>query len=151
MISPSCPNQACPRCIDSPAKVVRHGPFRVRCGRRRRYRCLRCRRTFSTRTNTPYFGLWCSSRVFEVVAHLSVEGMSRAAIARIEGIAWHTVDRWLTKASALAQRFNDRHLQGIPIIELQADELRSFVSGKAKPTWVFTRKSRFRVSSPQPS
>lgn len=88
MISPSCPNEACIQSTDSPANVVRHGFFRVRCGRRRRYRCLRCGRTFSTRTNTAVFGLWCSSLVFERVAHLSVEGMSRAAIARVQGITW---------------------------------------------------------------
>ena len=41
--------------------------------------------------------------------------MGRAAIARVEGIAWHTADRWLTKASTLAERFNDRHLQGIDL------------------------------------
>ena len=138
MINPSCPNRACIQSVDSPSKVVRYGFFRVRCGRRRRYRCLRCRRTFSRRTNTAVFGLRCSSHVFERVAHLSVEGMSRAAIARVEGISWHTADRWLTKASALAQRFNDRQLRGIPIVELQADELRTFASCKAKPTWVFT-------------
>lgn len=61
-----------------------------------------CGATFSTRTNTPYFGLWCSSRVFERVVHLSFEGMSRAAIARVEGVDWRTVDRWLSRAAALA-------------------------------------------------
>ncbi len=138
MTSPSCPNEACIPSIGSPAKVVRHGFFRVRCGRRRRYRCRGCGRTFSARTNTPYFGLRCSSRTFERVAHLSVEGMSCAAIARIEGIAWHTADRWLDKAAGLAQRFNERNIYGIPLVELQADELRTFVPCKAKPTWVFT-------------
>ncbi len=138
MTSPSCPNEACIQSIGSPANVVRHGFFRVRCGRRRRYRCRGCGHTFSARTNTPYFGLGCSSRTFERVAHLSVEGMSCAAIARIEGIAWHTADRWLNKAAGLAQRFNERHIYGIPLVELQADELRTFVPCKAKPTWVFT-------------
>ena len=138
MTSPSCPNEACIPSIGSPAKVVRHGFFRVRCGRRRRYRCSGCGRTFSARTNTPYFGLGCSSRTFERVSHLSVEGMSCAAIARIEGIAWHTADRWLAKAAGLAQLFNERHIYGIPLVELQADELRTFVPCKAKPTWVFT-------------
>ena len=138
MISPSCPYETCIQSIDSSAKVVGHGFFRVRCGRRRRYRCLCCGRTFSRRTNTAVFGLWCSSRVFERVAHLSVEGMSRAAIARVEDIAWHTADRWLSKASALAQRFNNRHLDGVPLVELQADELRTFAPRKERPTWVFT-------------
>ena len=138
MISRSCPNEGCMQSIDAPTKIVRHGFFPVRCGRRRRYRCLRCGGTFSTRTNSPYFGLWCSSRVFERVAHLSVEGMSRSAIARVEGIAWHTADRWLSKAAALAQRFNDHLIRGVPLVELQADELRSFAPGKARPIWVFT-------------
>lgn len=138
MSSPSCPSEVCKQRSDGVANVVRHGYFRVRCGRRRRYRCTRCRRTFSTRTNTPYFGLWCSSRVFERVAHLSVEGMSRAAIARVEGIRWHTADRWLAKAAGLAQRYNERHIQAIPLVELQADELRTFAPSKATPTWVFT-------------
>ena len=86
MTSPSCPNEACIQSIVSPAKVVLHGFFRVRCGRRRRYRCRGCGRTFSARTNTPYFGLGCSWPAFERVAHLSVEGTSCAAIARVEGI-----------------------------------------------------------------
>ena len=92
MTSPSCPNEACIQSIGSPANVVRHGFFRVRCGRRRRFRCRGCGRTFSARTNTPYFGLGCSWPAFERVAHMSVEGMSCAAIARVEGIAWHTAE-----------------------------------------------------------
>jgi len=136
MTSPSCPNEACRQSIASPAKVVRHGFFRVRCGRRRRSRCRDCGRTFSARTNTPCFGLRCSSRVFERVAPMSVEGMSCAAIARVEGVAWHTADRWLTKAAELAQRFNERHIHGIPLVELQADKLRTFSPCKVKSTWV---------------
>jgi len=114
MTRPSCPNEACIQSIGSPAKVVRHGFFRVRCGRRRRFRCRGCGRIFSARTDTPYYGLGCSLPAFERVAHMSVEGMSCAAIARVEGIAWHTADRWLAKAAALAQRFNERHIDGIP-------------------------------------
>jgi hypothetical protein len=34
--------------------------------------------------------------------------MSRAAIAQVESIGWHTADRWLAKAARLAQRFNER-------------------------------------------
>jgi len=120
MTSPSCPNEACIQSIGSPAKVVRHGFFRVRCGRRRRFRCRGCGRTFSARTNTPCYGLGGSSPAFERVAHMSVEGMSCAAIARVEGIAWHTADRWLAKAAELAQRFNERHIDGISLVELQA-------------------------------
>lgn len=133
---PSCPNETCSR--DPMPRIVRHGYFRVRCGRRRRYRCRNCGHTFSRRTNTAVAGLWCSSVAFERVAHLSVEGVSRSAIARVEGITWHTADRWLAKASAHARRFNEGNRRGIPLVELQADELRTFAPSRAKPLWVFT-------------
>ena len=69
---------------------------------------------------------------------MAVEGMSHAAIARIEGVGWNTVNRWLRKAADFAYRFNDARIREIALIELQADEIRTFVPGKAKPTWVFT-------------
>jgi transposase-like protein len=37
---------------------------------------------------------------FDEVATLSVEGMSKSAIARAKGIAWNTVHRWLARAAA---------------------------------------------------
>ena len=62
--------------------------------------------------------------------------MSRSAIARVEGVDWHTVDRWLNRVAAFAKRFNDSHLKVIPLVELQADELQSIVCIKALfPGW----------------
>ncbi len=136
MHRPPCPNSACTQQSQGSA-ITRHGFYRTRRGRRRRFRCLACGQTFSTRTNAAVFGLRCSYRTFERVARLSVEGVSRASIARVENVAWHTVDRWLTKASTLARRFNERHLHSVPLIELQADELRTFAPSKGKPLWVF--------------
>ena len=69
---------------------------------------------------------------------MRVEGMSRAAIARVEHLDPHTVDRWLERMSALARRFNDKVIRKIVIQELQADELQTIGSGKTCPTWVFT-------------
>ena len=88
----SCPNQACKRhgTIDGD-NVVRHSYLKVRCGRRRRYRCKACGKTFSRNTNTPYHRLRASRNLFDRVAHLSVEGVSISAIARICGRSWTTV------------------------------------------------------------
>lgn len=69
---------------------------------------------------------------------LSVEGLIRAAIARIEGVNWKTVDRWLCRASSAARRFNDLAIKDVELTELQADELRTFVPRKTRATWVFT-------------
>ena len=76
--------------------------------------------------------------------------MSRAAIARVEGIGWNTIDRWLNRAAEYAQRFNHERTGAIALFELQADEIRTFAQRKTCPTWIFTSMevcSRFWVST----
>ena len=146
-----CPKTACrQRQGEGPTNVIGHGSFPVRHGRRRRYRCLDCGGTFSRRIDTAYYRFRCSRRTFDRVAHMAFEGMNRAAIARIEGVGWNTVNRWLTKAADFAYRFNDARTREIELIELQADEISTFAPGKARPTWVFTNMevcSRLWVST----
>ena len=133
-----CPNVQCRQTGSGDAKIIRHGFFRSRCGRRRRYRCLECGRTFSNRLNSAYFRLRCSSIRFDRVAMFSVEGLSRSAIARVEGISWNTADRWVSRASEYASQFNQHMIKEVELVELQADELKTFTSRKASPTWIFT-------------
>ena len=71
------------------------------------------------------------------VVTLSVEGVSRSAIARVERLAWNTVARWLERAASVCRRFTDGRTTGFVATELQADEIRSFTGGKTRPTWVF--------------
>ena len=52
---------------------------------------------------------------------MAVEGMSRAAIARVEGFGWNTAHRWLARAAEFALRFNDAKTNKIELIELQVD------------------------------
>jgi len=138
MSQPSCPNACCYTDSGTVPKVVPHGFFRVQCGRRRRYRCHGCGGTFSRRAGTAYFRLRCSSRTFDRVAHLSVEGMSRTAIARVEDVSWNAADRWVSRAAAYAGQFNDCNTRGCELTELQADELKTFAPSKRHPAWVFT-------------
>ena len=74
-MNPYCPNNACrhggPK---GPTKVIGHGWFPVRHGRRRRYRCLGCGGTFSRRIDTAYYRFRCSRRTFDRVANMAVEG-----------------------------------------------------------------------------
>ena len=69
---------------------------------------------------------------------MRVEGVSISAIARIVGRSRSTISRWLERAAAAAKRFNDQKLNKFEIKELQADELCTFVGGKANTTWLFT-------------
>ncbi len=60
-----------------------------------------------------------------------------SAIARIEGIAWNTVARWLERAAQVCRRFNHGKIIGFVVEQLQADEIRSFAGRKNRRTWVF--------------
>ena len=118
--------------------IVGDGWFATKSGRRRRYRCTACGGTFSTNTGTAYSGLRCTRREFDQVARLRVEGVSISATARVTGHARGTIARWLERASTAAARFNQRMVRDFEILELQADELCTFVGRKSRPMWLFT-------------
>jgi transposase-like protein/IS1 family transposase len=118
--------------------IVRFGFYPTRWGKRRRFRCKMCRRTFCRNRGTVYHRLQHRRATFDEVAALSVEGVNKSAIARVQQIAWNTVDRWLEKAAASCRRFNDQRITKIIIRELQADEIRTLVgSRKHPPVWIF--------------
>ena len=75
-----------------------------------------------------------SANYVRAVVALRVEGVSICAIARVEGIAWNTVARWLDKAGDAWRRLNRGRLVGFVVEELQADEIRSFAGSKKRPT-----------------
>ncbi len=62
--------------------IVRHGSFPGKTGRRTRFRCRTCGRTFSTKAGTAYEGIQRTKSHFDLVASLSVEGVNKFAIAR---------------------------------------------------------------------
>ena len=117
--------------------IGRHGWFTTKTGRRRRYRCKICGGTLSTNTGTAYSGLRCTRKAFDQVAGMRVEGVSISATARLTGRSRNTVARWLERASIAAELFNRRMLRDFDIVELQADELYTFIGGKSRPMWLF--------------
>jgi transposase-like protein len=137
MKSLSCPNRRCSRSRKSAAgSIIRHGFYKTRWGKRRRFQCRICRKTFCANTATPYYRLQLRRATFDEVATFSVEGMNKSAIARVKGLAWNTVHRWLERAAAWCRRFN-RKINRLCVVELQADEIRTIVGGKERPIWIF--------------
>ena len=118
--------------------IIRHSFNTTKQGRRRRYRCKECGKTFSSTFGTPYYRLHNRRSVFDDVVRMSVNGVDKSAIARIKHMAWNTAARWLELAAVYARRFNDRMLRDFVIHELQADEIRTFVNSKNKVMWIFT-------------
>jgi transposase-like protein/IS1 family transposase len=138
MKSPDCPNQKCPLSKESPAAgVIRHGFYATRWGKRRRYHCQSCGKTFSSTTGTAYYRLQHRRATFNEVASLSVEGLNQSAIARVKRIAWNTFHRWLERATVWCRLFNDRKIRRLSLAELQADEMRTIVGGKEQSIWIF--------------
>ena len=123
--TPGCDNRGKPG-----LNLVGYGSFATKSGRRQRYRCTVCRGTLSTNTGTAYSGLRCTRRECDHVASLRVEGVSISATARVTGHSRNTVARWLERASTAARHFNDRMVRDFDLIELQADELCTFVGNK---------------------
>ncbi len=134
-----CANVTClPRITPSWGMIIRFGFYPTRWGRRRRFRCKGCGGTFCRNRGTVYHRLQHRRATFDEVAALSVEGVNKSSIARVQQIAWNTVDRWLERAAASCRRFNHRRITRIKIRELQADEIRTRVGGKEQsPVWVF--------------
>jgi IS1 family transposase/transposase-like protein len=133
-----CPLPDC-ACHDGaqPGRLVTHGFYTTRAGKRRRYRCCVSGKTFCSTKNTPYYRLQHRRATFDEVAALSVEGVNKSAISRVKGIAWNTVHRWLERAAVACRRFNQKRIETIEIVELQADEIRTFVGEKKVCVWIF--------------
>ena len=118
--------------------IIRHSFYKTSQGRRRRYRCKECGKTFSSTYGTAYYRLQSSRASFDEVATMSVNGVDKSTISRITRLSWNTIERWLEMAALYAQNVNEQYLKGYDIKEVQADEIRTFVDSKKKVTWLFT-------------
>jgi len=135
----SCPNPDCTFYRQKGrGNTVKHSFFRLKRGKRRRYRCKTCGKTFSSSVGTPYYRLKHTRRAFDEIAAMSVEGVSISSIARIKGLSWNTVARWIERAADATRRFNHVMTRGCDLKELQADEIRTFLVQKDRPTWIFS-------------
>ena len=100
---------------------------------------------------TAYRRLQHRRSTFDEVAALSVEGVGKSAIARVKGIGWNTVDRWLERAASYCRKFIDTNVKELDIAEIQADEIRTFAGGKNDVVWVFATLDVTTGASPTDS
>ena len=134
-----CPNTSCTHYeMFNKGNIIRHSFYKTRQGRRRRYKCTFCNKTFCSTYGTPYYRLHDRRSVFDEVVEMSVHGMTISSISQIKKMAWNTIARWLKVASNAAQRFNDQKLKNFVIHELQADEIRTFIQNKRYVIWLYT-------------
>lgn len=134
---PHCPDPRCHRSSGS-RSIIRHSRLRSKHRLQRRYLCRTCGKTFAASAGTPYHRLRSPKELFDRVVALNLEGMSKAAIARVTGKSWNTVARWLERASAHAKGFQEKRVRRVDAVEVQLDELRTTVGDKRRPSWIYT-------------
>jgi transposase-like protein len=87
-----CPYKPCSLSRKTAAgNVIRHRFYKTSRAKPRCYQCQSCRKTFCSITVTPYPRLQHRRAIFDEVASLTVEGLSKSAIAQVQKIAWNTV------------------------------------------------------------
>jgi IS1 family transposase/transposase-like protein len=134
----SCQNEKCQdHSKFGGGNIIRHSKYRTKQGRRRCYLCKTCKMTFCSTKGAPYYRLHKPRSVFDEVVQMTVEGVGISAISRVKRLAWNTIASWQHLACQAADTFNNCKLKGIELIELQADEIRTFAITKKKPVWIF--------------
>jgi transposase-like protein len=115
-----CPNVACPA-----RGRVGHGNIEIHSQKEQRYRCRRCRRTFSARQGTAVYRLRTAVDVVTVVLTLLSHGCPPQAIVAAFGLDERTVARWLARAGAQGRQVHEHLVQqgDGDLQHVQADEL----------------------------
>jgi len=124
--------------LSGKGNIIRHSFYKTSQGRRRRYKCKECNKTFSSTYGTAYYRLQLPRAAFDKVAKMSVNGIDKSTISRLQKLSWGTIERWLERAALFAKHFNDLYLKGFELKEVQCDEKRTFVDSKKTVTWLFT-------------
>ena len=133
-----CPHADCPSQVPGAhPRVVRHASFMTRRGRRLRFLCRICGRTFAATLGTPYYRLRHSRETFDRTMRLGVEGMHQAGTARVQRVRPSTVSRWKERAALHARRYEQEFLVVEDPVEVQLDELKAFGAGERDRHWVY--------------
>src|ERR1039457_4538601 len=98
----------------------------------RRFRCPKCKRTY-TESHTKT--LDCMNIHWDkalLAVQLLLEGNSIRSTERISGLNRNTIMRVLVLAGEKPEKASEAMIQNVPVSEVQADEIWSFIAKKEK-------------------
>jgi transposase-like protein/IS1 family transposase len=126
-----CPNLAC--CARG---QIGEGNIRIHDRKRERYRCTRCKQTFSARRGTILEGLRKPTELIMVVVILLAYGCPIQAIVHAFGLDERTVASWRDRAGKQCQQVHHALVeQGqVSTTQVQADEIRA--KGRKMIAWM---------------
>ena len=126
-----CPNAMC--CARGQTKL---GTIVIHDRSRQRYRCKACKKTFSARQGTMFFGLRKSEELIVLVVTLLCYGCPVQAIVHAFGLDERTVAAWRDRAGGHCQKVHQEIVEqgDLDLIHVQADEIR--VKGYQMIAWM---------------
>jgi IS1 family transposase len=126
-----CPNLAC-----AARGQIGQGNIRIHDRNRQRYRCTRCKQTFSARRGTMLQGLRKPTELIVIVVTLLAYGCPIQAIVHAFGLDERTVASWRDRAGRHCQKLHHAVVeQGkLDLVHVQADEIR--VKGRRLIAWM---------------
>src|SRR5947209_5324809 len=126
-----CPNVAC-----SARGQIGEGNIRLHDRKRQRYRCTRCKQTFSARRGTMLEGLRKPTDLIVIVVTLLAYGCPIQAIVHALDLDERTVASWRDRAGKHCEQVHQALVQQgqLDLIHVQADEIR--VKGRKMIAWM---------------
>src|SRR5258708_21352632 len=105
-------------------------------GKRQRYRCKTCRKTFSAKEGTLFAGLRKPTEVIVLVVTLLAYGCPVQAIVHAFGLDERTVANWRDRAGRHCEQVHQEMLEKgqLDLVHVQADEIR--VKGCRMIAWM---------------
>ncbi len=116
-------------CHHCKADCKRHG--RDRKGTPR-YQCRSCRKTFLENRNWNLDGMYLPIQKAEMVLRLLLEGNSVSSVERITEVHHTTILKLLVIAGEKCERLMGDKIRNVPVRDVQADEIWSFIQKKEK-------------------
>lgn len=123
-----------PDCVDR--GVADKGNIKVHSHTERRFRCLRCNKTFAATSGTPFYRLHKNHSLFLCVITLLTHGCPLPAIVAAFGLDERTVADWQHKAGVHCSTVHQHHLDTnkLDLQHVQADEL--YAKRQGGRSWV---------------
>jgi transposase-like protein/IS1 family transposase len=97
-----------------------------------RYQCRQCSKTFLEPQEKPLEGMYLPIEKAEMVLQLLLEGNSVSSTERITDVHHTTILKLLVLAGEKCERLLGQKLMNVPVRDVQADEIWSFIRKKEK-------------------
>src|ERR1700683_2310097 len=116
-------------CHNCEIEAKKHGKDRKG---NQRWKCERCNKTYSERPEKPIARTYVPADRLLSIVKLLVEGCSIRTIERVTGTHRDTILSLLVQLGEKCERILDDRIQDVPVTDVQADEIWTYVSMKEK-------------------